>query len=147
MDGFKQVNDTLGHALGDQLLRVVAERLTAAVGTDGLVPRLGGDEFAVVLPLGSARQALDLAVRMARALRDPVVLHGNHTRVSGSSGWAGPPAGSGAVGAAAPGGQRHVRRAAERPGSARGEDRRARPAPLAGRVLHLDPGLPAHQPG
>jgi len=38
-------------------------------------------------------------------------------------------------------------RAAERPGSARGEDRRARPAPLAGRVLHLDPGLPAHQPG
>jgi len=38
-------------------------------------------------------------------------------------------------------------RAAERPESARGEDRRARPAPLAGRVLHLDPGLPAHQPG
>lgn len=50
LDRFKQVNDTLGHPAGDALLKVVAQRLTATVGTRGRVGRLGGDEFQIILP-------------------------------------------------------------------------------------------------
>jgi diguanylate cyclase (GGDEF)-like protein len=49
LDGFKQVNDTSGHAAGDQVLRDVTTRLAAASGPEGLIGRLGGDEFAVLL--------------------------------------------------------------------------------------------------
>ncbi len=164
LDGFKQVNDTLGHALGDQLLRVVAERLDAVVGADGLVARLGGDEFAVVLSLGSAWQALDVAGRIARALREPVPLHGTDARVSGSIGvtlsphqgrdpsallryadtamYAAKRAGTGVQLYSA-----DLVRPAERPGSPLGADRRGKPAGPAPRVLELDPVASSRQAG
>ena len=50
LDGFKEVNDTLGHAAGDAILKAAAERIKSSIGRDGIVGRLGGDEFAVVLP-------------------------------------------------------------------------------------------------
>ena len=69
LDGFKDVNDTLGHAAGDVLLAQVGERLAAAAGDDGPVVRLGGDEFAVLVPRTvSTQQATMLAKKLIAAL-------------------------------------------------------------------------------
>ena len=75
LDGFKAVNDTLGHAAGDRLLTVVAERLSGAIRDGDLLARLAGDEF-VVLAKGMLDAAeLDrLADRLTRAFADPVQL-------------------------------------------------------------------------
>ena len=75
LDRFKEVNDTLGHHVGDQLLHQVGRRLVAAVGSTGTVVRLGGDEFAVLLH-GIARQAEAAAVsdRLVEVLERPFPL-------------------------------------------------------------------------
>jgi diguanylate cyclase (GGDEF)-like protein len=74
IDGFKHVNDNLGHAAGDQLLRIVGERLQSAVREQDTVGRLGGDEF-VVLVEKAEQVTLDLlADRLTEALREPVEL-------------------------------------------------------------------------
>src|SRR5215468_691693 len=68
LDKFKQVNDTLGHSAGDQLLCAVAKRLDGLVENAGLVARLSGDEFAIVMSGGSAAQRADmLAAQACRA--------------------------------------------------------------------------------
>ncbi len=64
MDGFKQVNDTLGHAMGDRLLETVARLAMASVRASDVVARYGGDEFIVLLPHTGARQALPVAERI-----------------------------------------------------------------------------------
>jgi diguanylate cyclase len=69
LDGFKLVNDTHGHEIGDELLRVVAARLLRAVRADDMVSRLGGDEFACLLVGMSDRRQLS---RLARKLLDAV---------------------------------------------------------------------------
>ncbi len=89
LDGFKEVNDTLGHQQGDLLLIEVGTRLTAAVGAAGLVARLGGDEFAVLVD-GTADEdhVVRVARRALRALEHPVVLDGMEVEIGGSLGIA-----------------------------------------------------------
>ena len=75
LDGFKEVNDTLGHGAGDKLLVIVGDRLRAGCPAPMEVVRLGGDEFAVLLPdLASERTADAVAQRLVAAVRQPVVL-------------------------------------------------------------------------
>ena len=92
LDGFKQVNDSLGHAAGDELLVAVAGRLRQQVRTSDVVARLGGDEFVVALLDDDAstaeRVGHEVAHRVLAALRDPVRARGRTVRVSASIGVA-----------------------------------------------------------
>ncbi|HEX3517891.1 MAG TPA: EAL domain-containing protein [Solirubrobacteraceae bacterium] len=75
IDGFKHVNDSLGHAAGDQLLKTVGERLQGAVRDHDTVGRLGGDEFVVLVDTSADERRLDLlADRLTEVLREPVAL-------------------------------------------------------------------------
>jgi diguanylate cyclase (GGDEF) domain len=77
IDQFRRVNEALGHGVGDRLLVSVADRLSEAIGGDGLVTRLGGDEFAVLAPRLVDSEAVGvLASRVADALAEPIVLDG-----------------------------------------------------------------------
>ncbi len=72
LDGFKRVNDNFSHSVGDQVLRIVAQRLSTAVRPDDCVVRWGGDEFIVLIdPLPWKQTALDLAERIGEALATP----------------------------------------------------------------------------
>jgi diguanylate cyclase (GGDEF)-like protein len=88
LDDFKEVNDTLGHEVGDLLLIAVAQRLNSCVRVEDTVARLGGDEFVVVLD-GADPAAADLAARrMIEALRLPVVTDGHELPIRASIGIA-----------------------------------------------------------
>lgn len=76
LDYFKEVNDTLGHQVGDMLLRTVAERLQGGVRNEDTVARLGGDEFVVLLPGTDGEGARSLAHSLLNRLREPVMLAG-----------------------------------------------------------------------
>ena len=91
LDGFKNVNDTLGHAAGDDLLRTVAGRLSDAVRSGESIARLGGDEFAVLIE-PSRRPVADaevVAERILQALADPIEVADQLVTISGSIGIAG----------------------------------------------------------
>ena len=89
LDRFKEVNDTLGHDHGDELLKVVAERLSGALRQGDTLARLGGDEFAVVLTdLPHRGAAAETAGRLHDALRRPFGLHGIAVELDASVGVA-----------------------------------------------------------
>ena len=89
LDGFKQVNDGLGHTAGDELLTVVAERLRDSVRTEDVLGRLGGDEFVVIAEeLSSARDVTVIADRIAAALDQAVTIGGKRLRAPASIGIA-----------------------------------------------------------
>ena len=89
IDNFKDVNDTLGHAMGDLLLKEVVNRLRNAVRADDLVARFGGDEFAILLTeVSDPATAEDLAARIARHLAAPFSIKGHKIRITSSIGIA-----------------------------------------------------------
>lgn len=88
LDNFKDVNDSLGHAAGDELLRVVAARLNASLRDEDLLVRLGGDEFAVLLPDADDAGATEAASRLLAVVEKPVPLEGLRVQVTGSIGIA-----------------------------------------------------------
>jgi diguanylate cyclase (GGDEF)-like protein/PAS domain S-box-containing protein len=86
LDGFKEVNDTLGHAAGDELLRQVASRMNDVMRNSDIVARLGGDEFAVLLP-DTEREGADVAARkLLAAFRRPFHVEAKTVRVGASLG-------------------------------------------------------------
>jgi diguanylate cyclase (GGDEF)-like protein len=89
LDRFKLVNDSLGHAVGDELLQAVAERLDGAIRPGDTVARMGGDEFTVLLEdVGDAREATVVAERVLATLDDPFAVAGRELHISGSIGIA-----------------------------------------------------------
>jgi diguanylate cyclase (GGDEF)-like protein len=88
LDDFKEVNDTLGHEVGDLLLIAVAQRLAACVRQEDTVARLGGDEFVVVLDNADPAAADLAAHRMIEALRAPVPADGHELPIRASIGIA-----------------------------------------------------------
>jgi diguanylate cyclase (GGDEF)-like protein len=87
LDGFKAVNDELGHDAGDELLKIVAKRLVATLRDSDFIARLGGDEFLVVVPQVSDRDTAGLvADKLIRVLAEPYAINSKLARVSASIG-------------------------------------------------------------
>jgi diguanylate cyclase (GGDEF)-like protein len=87
LDGFKLVNDTMGHGAGDLLLKMVAERLVATVREEDTVARLGGDEFILALwHVSGIDYAASVALRAIEALSQPYDIEGNAVTITTSAG-------------------------------------------------------------
>lgn len=84
LDDFKQINDTLGHDAGDQVLRAVAERLRAATRSGDTVARMGGDEFAILVEDGG--EGLTVATNILHALAQPTYVGTQTVSITGSLG-------------------------------------------------------------
>jgi diguanylate cyclase (GGDEF)-like protein/PAS domain S-box-containing protein len=89
LDGFKSTNDSLGHGVGDELLKNIAEVLRSRVRRSDLVARVGGDEFAILLPQASREQARLVAEGIAKAIRERIhITAGHELRTTASFGVA-----------------------------------------------------------
>jgi diguanylate cyclase (GGDEF)-like protein len=93
LDGFKTVNDTLGHEAGDRLLRDIARRLSGVVGSQALLARTGGDEFAILCPEAPGPETTEAMARtVMAAVMEPIDVDGMRFRLSASVGLAFHPA-------------------------------------------------------
>ena len=89
LDNFKRINDTMGHAIGDQVLQTVAKRLLSSTSSTDCVARMSGDEFTVILrDIGTAEKAARVVNRLLRSFREPMVLQGKENSISASIGIA-----------------------------------------------------------
>ena len=89
LDHFKEVNDTLGHSVGDQLLQDVSERLTSLLRKGDTVARMGGDEFMLLLPeVVQVEDAAKVAQKILEAIRESYVFDGHELHVTTSIGIA-----------------------------------------------------------
>ena len=88
LDRFKHINDTLGHTIGDNVLREVATRLRAALRESDTIARLGGDEFGVLLPTGHEDQIGEVVHKILRAIEQPIEADGQWLDVGASIGIA-----------------------------------------------------------
>jgi diguanylate cyclase (GGDEF)-like protein len=89
LDRFTEVNDSLGHHAGDELLQELARRLSRAVRTSDTIARLGGDEFGVLLPgLHDSKGVISVVEKLAETLQDPITVHGLPLVVEASIGIA-----------------------------------------------------------
>jgi len=89
LDDFKDVNDTLGHSVGDQLLQAVAQRLRSLLRQSDTVARMGGDEFMLILPeIAEEEGATKVATKVLAAFRKPFVFDGHEIRITTSMGIA-----------------------------------------------------------
>jgi diguanylate cyclase (GGDEF)-like protein len=87
LDGFKLINDTLGHDIGDLLLKAVAQRLTRSLRGSDTIARLGGDEFTVILPaIPSSNDAARVADKILQTLAQPFLIEGQTIYVTSSIG-------------------------------------------------------------
>jgi diguanylate cyclase (GGDEF)-like protein/PAS domain S-box-containing protein len=87
LDGFKQVNDTFGHEMGDRLLVIIAKRLNNSLRVSDTVARLGGDEFTVILrAIANIQIAAKVAEKLLSVISEPIILDGNTATVSASIG-------------------------------------------------------------
>ena len=87
LDGFKQINDTLGHGTGDMLLKMVARRLVATVREEDTVARLGGDEFIISLwHVSGTGNAATVALKVIEAVSQPYDIEGHTVRITTSAG-------------------------------------------------------------
>lgn len=89
LDYFKDINDTLGHGMGDQLLQAVGRRLTGLLRKNDTVARMGGDEFLLLLPeIAGVEAAVKIAQKILKAVRKPFVIDGHKLQITTSIGIA-----------------------------------------------------------
>lgn len=88
LDGFKELNDTFGHGLGDRLLQQLAHRLQATCRDSDTVARLGGDEFAILLPRTRVEDALRASEKVSGVVRTPINVDGHRLALDGNIGIA-----------------------------------------------------------
>lgn len=89
LDGFKDMNDTLGHTLGDAVLKHVAAQMARLVNVSGMVARIGGDEFAIIVPnMTTAEVAMHLAEKIIHQIAQPILIDEHEIRVAASCGVA-----------------------------------------------------------
>jgi len=88
LDRFKEINDALGHRIGDLLLREIPGRMSSVLPDSATLGRLGGDEFAVLLPRSPADQALGIARELRNALEEPICIQGLALHISATVGVA-----------------------------------------------------------